>query len=488
MSNCTVTFYKDKDYSGKNRTFTEAQKVSDLNDVNWDDDSNRDDMKDDTSSIKTGSQAWIRVFSKENYQGRTVLIGPNSSYNLKDLKDDNNEDDMDDTIASFQLYDHEPAVNTTNITNNFIALYPNGVHAKKDDLYNSEVYAQDSSFRIYDPIILLDGSGVSFTINLDHIQEEKDDHATVTFAMDFYGNFTDQIQVTYEIQEATQVPDWLIKIIDGAIDAAADAAKLLADGAEIILTDGVGVVVTADTNKLIDYTAKAISFCVDHINTVLSAVFTLQDDGGTMYFPAMVSHSIARLVLAYYEELFGKNENETLTFDGTKFLNSLGGSSWNNSKHNAYVEFSENDYTYRSYYPDNSFYYHQFGLLSSVKIDAVTDNEKDDHLIMQSTYDLNGNLFSVVGSIDLFSRDHDDNYEAPTSGVLTYNDQGQIVHIAKDKMITITNYTSLGEGYTSEMSSALIETADTYGIDLTDQQIGLVTASSSVLAATDAGI
>ncbi|WP_298513299.1 hypothetical protein [uncultured Kordia sp.] len=486
MSNCTVTFYKDKDYSGKNRTFTEAQKVSDLNDVNWDDDSNRDDMKDDASSIETGSQAWIRVFSKENYQGRTVLIGPNSSYNLKDLKDDNNEDDMDDTIASFQLYDHEPAVNTTNITNNFIALYPNGVHTKKDDLYNSEVYAQDSSFRVYDPIIILDGSKVAFTINLDHIQGEQDDHATVTFAMDFNGNFTDQIQVTYEIQEATQVPDWLIKIIDGAIDVAADAAKLLADGAEIILTDGVGVVATVDTNKLIDYTAKAISFCVDHINTVLSAVFTLQDDGGTMYFPAMVSHSIARLVLAYYQELYV--ENETLTFDGTKFLNSLGGSSWNNSKHNAYVEFSVNGYPYRSYYPDSSFYDNQFGMLSSVKIDAVTDNEKDDHLIMQSTYDLNGNLFSVVGSIDLFSRDHDDDYEAPTSGVLTYNDQGEMMHITKDGKITKVLCDSLEEAYEKKMIMALRYTAKKYDIELTQQQIGLVTASSSVLAATEAGI
>ena len=118
----------------------------------------------------------------------------------------------------------------------------------------------------------------------------------------------------------------------------------------------------------------------------------------------------------------------------------------------------------------------------------MTDNEKDDHLIMQSTYDLNGNLFSVVGSIDLFSRDHDDDYEAPTSGVLTYNDQGEIMHITKDGKITKVLCDSLEEAYEKKMTLALRYTAKKYDIELTQQQIGLVTASSSVLAATEAGI
>lgn len=488
MSNCTVTFYKDKDYSGKSRTFTGAQKVPDFNDVQWSDDSNMDDMKDDASSIKTGSEAWVRVYSKADYQGRTVLIEPNSSYNLKNITDDNNEDDMDDTIQSFQMYDHKPDVNTTNIINNFIALYPNSIHSRKDNLYNSEFYAQDSNYRIYDPIIELTDSKASFTINLDHIQAEKDDHATVTFAMDFQGNYTDQIQVTYEMQDASQIPDWLIKIIDGAIDVAADAAKIIADGAEIVLTDGVGVVATVETDKLIDYTAKAITFCVDHLNTVLNAVFTYQDDGGTMNFPAVVSHSIARLVLAYYEELYGPDTNVIEAFNDTAFLNSIGVDSWNTSKHNPYVEFSKNGYDYRSYCPDNTFYYAQGGSLSSVKIDAITDNQKDDHLIMQTVFDPSGRLFSIVGSIDLFSRNHDDDYTAPASGVLTYNDQGQMIHIAQDKTITTVNYATLEDAYSDKMSQALTDTASTFDIDVTDQQKNLVDASLSVLAAIEAGI
>jgi hypothetical protein len=405
------------------------------------------------------------------------------------VKDDNNDDDMDDTIESFQLYDHKPDVNTTNIINNFIALYPGSVHSRKDNLYNSDFYAQDSEYRIYDPIIELSDTEASFTINLDHVQGEHDDHAVVTFAMDFHGNFTDEIKVDYDMADATQIPHWAVELIDGVIDATAEAAKLIADGAEIVLTDGVGVVATVDTDKLIDYTAKAITFCVDHLNTVLSAAFAYQDDGGTMNFPAVVSHSIARLVLAYYEELFGPDANVVETFGDSNFLRSLGIDNWNNSKHNPYVEFSTVGYDYRSYYPDNTFYYAQGGSLSSVKIDAITNNEKDDHLIMQTEYDPNGVLFSIIGGIDLFSRTHDDDYKAPTSGMITYNDQKQMVHISEDKTITVlTAYSSLADAYEDKMSAALIDTAGNFGITLTDQQKGLVNASLLVLSATEAGM
>lgn len=481
MSACNVTFWKKKDFTDKYKNYDGARNVPDLEQVNWQGSNN--DMKDDISGIQTSSQTWIRVYSKPNYSGRTALVGPNTSINMVDLWDDNHEDNMDDTIESFQLYDHPPTVNTSNIARNFRALYPGSVYSSLHNLWNVEFYAQDVKYRIYDPTMLLSSTGIDFTINLDHVQLESDDHAVVTFSMDFYGNFTKQISIRYDMANAAQIPDWVIKLIDGAIDVAAKTAKLIADGAEIVITDGVGVVATVETNKLIDYTAKALSFCVDHVNSVLAAAFKLQDDGGTTYFPAIVSHSIARLVQAYYQELYGTDTNRKMDFNQGAFFAALDAKTWDESKENPFVEFSYNTYTYRAYFPDNSFLYAHGGAVSSVKVDAVTGQEIDDHLILQAGLDPNGRLYSVVGCMDIFLLRSFDGYSAPTSGVLTYDASGQMVQISKDGSVTPIHYNSLAEAYLDLMYQAWETTRTTYNFDSTQQQAGLVNASSHVLAA-----
>jgi hypothetical protein len=488
MSNCNVTFWKDTDDNkgtGHYKNYDGATSVSDLNQVQWHGE-DHDDMKDDISWVDTASQAWVKVYSKADYQGRSYLIGPGVSTNLKFVYVDG--DDMNDTVESFQIFDHKPDVDTAQVNTNFVALYPGSTRTRLNNLYCSEFYAQDSQYRIYDPIMVLGTNRIDFTINLDHVQSESDDHAVVTFSMDFKGDFIDHIQVTYDMADASQIPPWAIKLIDGAIDVAADTAKLIADGAEIVITDGVGVVATVETNKLIDYTAKALTFCVDHLNTVLKAIFKFQDNGGTMYFSAVVSHSIARLVLAYYEELYGADQNTPLGFSDHNFLTSLGQSNWtSNDKHNPYVQITDGSYPYRVFYPDNSFLYARGGAISSVAIAAVTNNAKDDHLTMQASYDPHGNLFSVNGGMDIFLLRQDDGYEAPISGVITYDGNRQMVQI-KNGVITHINYASLEAAYQDLMTSALTSTAATFDIDLSGQQRTLVDASVKVLNAMTSAI
>lgn len=489
MSNCNVTFYKHDEKGDPYKNYDGPQSEPDLHDVEWPGQPHND-MEDDISWIDTGSQAWVRIYSSANYQGRTALIGPNQHVNMKDVKDENNEDDMNDTIESFQIYDHKPDVNTSHIINNFVALYPGADRDRKDYKYENEWYAQDSEYRVYDPSIQLTNEKIAFTINLDHIQLEKDDHAEVTFSMNLQGDFVDQIQVTYDMAGASQIPDWAIKLIDGAIEAAKYGAIAIADGAEIILTDGIGVVATVETNKLIKYTAKALSFCVDHLNIVLSVVFKFQDDGGTTNFPAIVSHSIARLVLAYYQELYGPDSNKPIGFNEQNFFSTLGTNSWDNSKNNPFVEFKQDSYSYRAYYPDNTFFYARGGALSSVKVDAIEDFEKDDHLILQAVYDPQGNLFSVAGCIDLFTVKNISNYTAPASGVLTYNSKGQIIHIlsGSEDVTVVENHDSLESAFADMMTSALKNTASQYDISLTSQETTLVSAAVKVLNAISAAI
>lgn len=478
----SASFWKDKDFSGKYKVFSSAQSVPDFNDVQWEG-SSRDDMKDDVSSIQTDNNTWVRIYSKANYQGRTALIGPGSNVNLDSLQSEDGSDDMDDTVESCEIYDHKPDINTSAVVDNFIALFGSGaVPGRLNNRYEIELYAQDSQYRVYYPSVTLSGTTVGFSIDLDHIQAEKDDHATITFSMDVYGSFVDQIQVTYTMADASQIPDWAIKIIDGAIDAASDAAKVIADGAEIVLTDGVGVVATIETDKLIDYTAEALTFCVDHLNTVLSAIFLYQDDGGTSYFPAVVSQAIARAVYAYYQELFGDSPSDS-GFNSTSFRDSLGADSWDTSKNTRFVEFSQGDDTCRAYDPDGTPFFSHGGRLTSVKVDAVTTVQKDDHLILQVVTAPSGDLFAITASMDIFSRSTPDDYQSPTCGVLTYNSQGQMIQITQDKTISVISYGSLKEAYAALMREALDSSADDYGTDITDQQYGLVDGGSQVIDA-----
>jgi hypothetical protein len=493
MSNCNVTFYKKTD--GKKGTdayknYDGPQSVSDLSKVLWEGTTFDNDMKDDISWVDTSSQTWVRVYSKANFQGRTALIGPNQHISMKSLRDENNEGDMDDTIESFQLFDRKPDVDTSQITANLLALYPGSDRTRKNNLYATEWYAQDAQYRIYDPSILLSGNKVSFTMNVDHIQAEQDDHAVITFSMDLSGGFVDRITVTYDIAEATEIPEWAIKLIDGTIEIAKYGAMAIADGAVIVLTDGIGVVATVEINTLIKYTAEALTFCVDHLNVVLGAVFKFQSDGGTANFPAIVSHGIARLVLAYYQELYGPDTNAPMAFNDQRFFNTLGTGSWKNTKHNPFVEFEQDVYAYRSYYPDNTFFYARGGVLSSVKIDAITDNRMDDHLVLQAIFDPKGRLFAVAGSIDIFSVKDIADYSAPASGVFAYNADGKIIHVVQggEEVTEVQGYTSLEEAFADSLKRALRKTGSDFNLTITDRQVTLVDASVSVLRAITAAV
>jgi hypothetical protein len=493
MSACNVTFWKDTDDTkgtGHYKNYDGATSVSDLNEVQWHDQTH-DDMKDDISWVDTSSQAWVKIYSKANYEGRSYLIGPGVSTNLKLVYVDG--DDMNDTVESFQIFDHKPDVDTSAVTDNFVALYPGSTRTRLNNLYCSEFYAQDSQYRVYDPEMVLGDNRIDFTINLDHVQSEHDDHATVTFSMDFKGTFIDQIQVSYDMADASQIPPWAVKLIDGVIDVAADAAKAVADGAEIVVTDGVGVIATVETDKVIQDAADALSFCIDHLNTVLSAIFKLQDNGGTMYFSSIVSHSIARLVLAYYQELFGTDTNRKLDFSQQNFFSALGVRGWIeptdvDGKSNPYVNFTQNGYSYRAFFPDNSFLYATAGAVSSVCMGANTDNHKDDHLTLQAGYDPHGNLFSVVGGMDIYLNSQPDGYTAPSSGVITYNQHGQLVHIVPGSGGTVINYASIVDAYKDIMSTALSSTASQYSLTLSAQQQHMVDASVAVLNAMTSAI
>ena len=456
--NCTVEFWEDSDRKGDNRTFSGPTSVSQMSKEHYDGTSGTfNEMDDSVNSLSTGSQAWVTLYSDNNFTGSSVSYGPNS--NIDDLGS------MKNNMASFKLFDAAP-VDIQKVQNNFFALYPGSTDLRDPNsmvLEGLNYYQQDASYTVYVPTITQDpvSGNVSFSVNMEHHNTLGErDRATAAFSMDNKGNFLTSISVTYDMGNgAYQVPNWMIKIIDAGIDEAEDAAIEFADGAEIVLTAGVGTELVIPTDILIMGAADVLTAAVDHINNVITKLFGLSDNGGTMYFASSISHAIARLMYSYYQER-GAASSPLVSFDQAGFQRALG-TTWDDSEHksNPCMLFSNGGSTYRCYYPDNTSGYNRSGLLSSVKIDAVNDNDQDDHLILLATFDPQGHLFSVQGSIDICGApddsDDDDNYVAPASGTLAYDKNKNIILVTKDTSTVLTGYSNLTDAYRDKMQTAL---------------------------------
>lgn len=436
------------------------------------------------SSLRTGSKGWLKAFKGNNYDGDCLIVNPNTT--IEDLDDYS----FSNKINSFQLFDALP-VDTKKVENNFLALYPGSVEVSKLAGNCIEFYAQDSHYRIYHPTIVQDSSTVNFTLNIDHDRGGGiDDHAVVTFSMDTSGKFLSKISITYDMSSgAYHVPDWAINFITDGIDDLAEEAIVYLDGAEIVFTAGLGTELVIPTDILILAGAEVLTIAVNHINDVIDKLFGLSDDGGTMYYSSIVSHAVARLVYAYYQEIYEADSGTLITFDESKFRAPFN-ASWVNDKHNPYFNFSNGSGEYRSYFPDNTAGYSKAGMISSVKIDAINDNGKDDHLIMLTTFDPTGKLFSVQGSIDVYGAPDtgsSDDYVAPSSGTIAYNDQGQVVHITKTDS-TVLNYSNVEDAFEDRMQSALDNCDGLDASKFSDSLKGIVPATMRVLDATKAAI
>jgi cytochrome oxidase Cu insertion factor (SCO1/SenC/PrrC family) len=456
-----------------------------MSDHHWDGKSGTLNETDDSaSSLATGSQSWLTVFSGENYTGKSMSFGPSSS--CSKLSDHG----LDNDIASFQLFDKKP-VDTGTILTNFLALYPGSTTVSKSSGTCLEWYAADNHYRVYYPTIVQSGNNVNFTINLDHIiGGGSDDHATLTFVMDTDGTFNGQIKITYDMNDgAYQVPDWVLNIIDGLIQEAADEAIVLLDGAEIVFTAGAGVEMAIPTDIFIEAGAELLTCAVNHINDVVDKLFGLSDDGGSMYFPSIVSHALARMVYAYHQERYGQNGGAQLGWNQDPFLSTLGVSSWNTDKSTMCAMFTNGGSSYRAYYPDNTPGYSKAGFYSTVKMDAINDNAKDDYLAMMISFDPSGKIYSVSGSIDIWGAPDDDddadNYVAPSSGTLAYDKNGKVVQVTKTSSTVLSQYTSVVDAYKDKMQSALDNVQYVDHSNFSAALKNIVNASAEVLTAID---
>lgn len=485
--NCYVDFWENKNYgSGGHHRFDGPTNVSDLSKDYWDGKNHNvfNEMDDCISSLKTGSQAWVRLYSQHNYSGSTHLVNPNT--NIPDLSSIG----LDNTVVSFKLFDAKP-VDTDRVLQNFLALYPGATSVNKVSGPCIEFYTQNTHYRIYNPSISQDGDVVNFEIKLDHIiGGAHDDHATVTFAMDTAGNFVDQIKITYDMSSgAYQVPQWLLNFIDDGIDEAAEEAIAYLDGAEIVLTAGLGTELVIPTDILVLAGAELLTIGVNHINAVMSKLFDLSDNGGTMYFSAMIANAIARLMYGYFQERYAADSGNLVTFDKNGYANSFG-KSWSSGLLNEHFSFHNNGNEYRSFLPDSTAGYSKAGMVTSVKIDAINDMAKDDYLVLFTTFDPTGKLFSVQGNIDIYGAPSDgdtSDYTAPSSGTIAYNNEGQIVQIT-NSAVNILNYSTLEDAFKAEMQNALNNVQHVDHSNFSDGLNNFVNAAAQALEGLKAAV
>lgn len=158
--------------------------------------------------------------------------------------------------------------------NTFKSLYPNS-KAESDYL---EYKVEDSKYRVHNPTVKADNV---LYVKLDHIRADAtDDHVELT--VEFNTNATIK-QVNYSWQKGNdgyQISDKAIKAVDITFE----------------VIGAVGALETAGLSEELALDAKeAFDFCAKAFNDISTAVVKWNDNGGQLYFVAVVSHTINRL-------------------------------------------------------------------------------------------------------------------------------------------------------------------------------------------------
>lgn len=497
---CWVTFYKDDGYDGKTASYDGPKSNDDLTNNHWDNDDTMDEDKK-YSSLKTGPVSWLTCYSEPSGGGDAILFGPNSS--IKDL--DNytmpGGDKWDKNIRSWQLAD-SPVMDKGAIVNNFRALFQDEHLYPVGDSGDFNFDIEDCEYGVDDPICTQDGQTMNFELNVRHYRGVQTDRAKATFSMNSQGELVGTFKVSYDMSSAVTVPDYVIDAADEAISDAEEGAKILVDASEEILTEGLGTEAVPITNKIIEYSAKAMTFTVDHINAILKAIYILEDDGGTAYFSSAVSHCIHKLMTAFIQVCMDQGTlspmptvttKQKVTLNKSLIPGQLPGddSDWSSlDSHNDYCKFwwgyGENN-NYRVWSPEISSGFLKTGMLCSCKIDSMLTT-KDDHLILNVLFDSNGGIIAIQGSIS----DHNppEDYTPPSSGVITYDtsDGGKkLVQLRQGddgstQKTYITNTTDIVTAYATCLGDAFAY-AQEAGRDYDKGTLGLTDVSCFVISA-----
>ena len=156
----------------------------------------------------------------------------------------------------------------------FKSLYPN---SKSDSEY-LEYKVEDSKYRVHNPTVKADNV---LNVKLDHIRADAtDDHVELTVEFSSSGTLKNVSYNWKKGNDGYQISDTAISIVDDSLE----------------LLGAVGALETAGLSEELALDAKeAFDFCAKAFNDISTAVVKWNDNGGQLYFVAVVSHTINRL-------------------------------------------------------------------------------------------------------------------------------------------------------------------------------------------------
>lgn len=435
-----LKIYKNQNQRNKQEEYNDATKDSDVHGAQ-------------TNSFTKTANTWLTVYEHTNYEGFSSVFDDSVTeidqlsevtYNvfkpdMSSYYHDTNSKDWKDSVKSVVFTDFAP-INPGNVMNEFFRLYAdqNSLRAKEDGNHYSFTFnSQGHRYKIYLPYIVLESStakNVQVKLKLERTNKAGfNDTAEVLFWLDQDGNFIKDstgegsisIQYSYHPNE---LPDWVISLVDNAIDVSKVAVKFIADAIADIVVDVLsgGTATEADPemdkiiNKTIDIIANVVTFVMDHINYLVDEINKVKGKNGSrLYFPYVVGHAINRAAYAYLKciqpqfqagyqlELDSENLPNYKNFMVSKWLD--------DGTCNFYLDnVFASRYTFMK--PDFSQNYNQTGAICSFMVKGRNDN----YIAVMMALDGYGQLLSLQGNVYIEEYAGNDDYVAPKSGVITY--------------------------------------------------------------------
>lgn len=437
-----------------------------------------------------GDDTWAVLYDNFQYQGDATILEPNQKSSLMLAKSlrifDHPPVNLEQVMTKFLAENENLSQYTTTEIYNMI---PEGVKYW-------EFKMQGCTYRFYYPQIAqrtLEHSFVEFYMKMEQIGEKRDNKtytnaATLHFSMNTEARLIDKITVKYIEDSTPHIPDWIIDIADFAVketgnildkcikkwvnrmtaeEAREETKEVVGDVLDDIDGDvdvlngdvlgGINLGKDSDDgdsdddssddssdddeslldkviDKTIDCSVKVITFGIDHINDVIDIVATWMKipDGGYTYFPSVITHHILRLAKAYVEEILPEHiDSIDINLDMDKVKESL------NAGGNEKLSFEVSNQdglngTLSCYHPDISMSPGNKGMYCSVK---VSDDLYENHVSMNMAFNQDGELVYIQAGVYIDTMEYDQS-NAPNSGMITYNEDDNIIQIIRNGEIS----------------------------------------------------
>lgn len=287
--------------------------------------------------------------------------------------------------------------------------------------------AQDAEYRVYLPTMKHQKDNhdiIQLDVKIDHIRGgATDDHAEIIITYDQNGNIVDGPNITCDMGGDSQVPSWvssIVKVIPKVTDVIVDTGELLLAPE----TEGVSVAVGEAIKETVKVAAKITDIAISVYNHFIKEILKITDDGGRLYFPDLITHVLTRLNASYMQTMLG-NYTRTITFHPQQAADAIGAGNFKTDKNKKAVVYPTTGDQYRTWLEDVSVNYQNVGMVVSCKIDAIRNNNQDDHIALLAVYSLNGKLISAQSSVQM------ENEDTVHSGVLSYDENGNVVVVDK---------------------------------------------------------